>query len=102
MSRIPDKSRIRRQAQDDKPKEECAIFGIFNSSEASNFTYLGLYSMQHRGQESSGIVSSDGEHLYRYAGMGLVAHIFTETKLKELQGNAAIGHNRYSTTGASF
>ncbi|MCG6166443.1 amidophosphoribosyltransferase [Leptospira sp. FAT2] len=102
MSRIPDKSRVRRQAQDDKPKDECAIFGIFNSSEASNFTYLGLYSMQHRGQESSGIVSSDGEHLYRYAGMGLVANIFTETKLKELQGNSAIGHNRYSTTGASF
>ncbi|MBE8432127.1 amidophosphoribosyltransferase, partial [Leptospira interrogans serovar Pomona] len=58
--------------------------------------------MQHRGQESSGIVSSDGEHLYRYAGMGLVASIFTEAKLKELQGASAIGHNRYSTTGASF
>jgi amidophosphoribosyltransferase len=89
-------------AFDDKPKDECAIFGIFNSPEAANFTYLGLYSMQHRGQESSGIVSTDGEHLYRFAGMGLVANVFDQTKLKELQGTSAIGHNRYSTTGASF
>lgn len=87
---------------DDKPKDECAIFGIYNSPEAANFTYLGLYSMQHRGQESSGIVSSDGENLYRYAGMGLVASVFNEGNLKNLHGNMAIGHNRYSTTGASF
>ncbi|PJZ46196.1 amidophosphoribosyltransferase [Leptospira brenneri] len=88
--------------QSDKPKEECAIFGIYNSKEAANFTYLGLYSMQHRGQESSGIVTTDGSHLYRYANMGLVANIFTQPKIKELIGDAAIGHNRYSTTGASF
>jgi amidophosphoribosyltransferase len=88
--------------ESDKPKEECAIFGIYNSQDAANFTYLGLYSQQHRGQESSGIVSSDGEHLYRFAGMGLVANIFTESKMKELRGHMAIGHNRYSTTGASF
>lgn len=88
--------------QSDKPKEECAIYGIYNSKEAANFTYLGLYSMQHRGQESSGIVSTDGSHLYRYANMGLVANIFTQPKIKELIGDAAIGHNRYSTTGASF
>ncbi|EIE01835.1 amidophosphoribosyltransferase [Leptospira licerasiae] len=102
MSSIPNTSSLRTLVRDDKPKEECAIFGIFNSPEAANFTYLGLYSMQHRGQESSGIVSSDGEHLYRYAGMGLVANIFTEGKIRELTGTAAIGHNRYSTTGASF
>ncbi|MEI7011245.1 amidophosphoribosyltransferase [Leptospira licerasiae] len=102
MSSIPITSSLRTLVRDDKPKEECAIFGIFNSPEAANFTYLGLYSMQHRGQESSGIVSSDGEHLYRYAGMGLVANIFTEGKIRELTGTAAIGHNRYSTTGASF
>lgn len=102
MSSIPNTSSLRTLVRDDKPKEECAIFGIFNSPEAANFTYLGLYSMQHRGQESSGIVSSDGEHLYRYAGMGLVANIFTEGKIRELTGSAAIGHNRYSTTGASF
>ena len=89
-------------ARDDKPKDECAIFGIYNSTEASNFTYLGLYSMQHRGQESSGIVTSDGELLYRFAGMGLVANVFNQTNLKELKGKMAIGHNRYSTTGASF
>ncbi|MCG6143794.1 amidophosphoribosyltransferase [Leptospira bandrabouensis] len=88
--------------QSDKPKEECAIYGIYNSKEAANFTYLGLYSMQHRGQESSGIVTTDGSHLYRYANMGLVANIFTQPKIKELIGDAAIGHNRYSTTGASF
>lgn len=89
-------------AREDKPKDECAIFGIYNSPEASNFTYLGLYSMQHRGQESSGIVSTDGEILYRFAGMGLVANVFNQSNLKELQGRTAIGHNRYSTTGASF
>jgi amidophosphoribosyltransferase len=88
--------------QEDKPKDECAIFGIYNSAEASNFTYLGLYSMQHRGQESSGIVSTDGELLYRFAGMGLVANVFNQSHLKELKGKSAIGHNRYSTTGASF
>jgi amidophosphoribosyltransferase len=88
--------------ESDKPKDECAIFGIYNCNDAANFTYLGLYSMQHRGQESSGIVSSDGEHLYRYAGMGLVANVFTENKMNELLGKVAIGHNRYSTTGASF
>lgn len=88
--------------QSDKPKEECAIYGIYNSKEAANFTYLGLYSMQHRGQESSGIVTTDGSHLYRYANMGLVANIFTQPKIKELIGDSAIGHNRYSTTGASF
>jgi amidophosphoribosyltransferase len=87
---------------DDKPKDECAIFGIYNSEEAANFTYLGLYSMQHRGQESSGIVSTDGSHLYRYAGMGLVSSVFNQTNIKELFGKNAIGHNRYSTTGASF
>ncbi|EMY62534.1 amidophosphoribosyltransferase [Leptospira terpstrae serovar Hualin str. LT 11-33 = ATCC 700639] len=58
--------------------------------------------MQHRGQESSGIVTTDGSHLYRYANMGLVANIFTQPKIKELIGDSAIGHNRYSTTGASF
>ncbi|MFN3246802.1 MAG: amidophosphoribosyltransferase, partial [Leptonema sp. (in: bacteria)] len=84
------------------PKEECGIYGIYGVEEAANFTYLGLYALQHRGQESAGIVSTDGEHLYRYAGMGQVAHVFDEHKIKMLRGFAAIGHNRYSTTGASF
>lgn len=86
----------------DRPKEECGIVGIYNLEEAANFAYLGAYALQHRGQESAGIVSSDGERLYRYAGMGKVADVFSEKKLKELVGKHAIAHNRYSTTGASF
>jgi amidophosphoribosyltransferase len=88
---------------DDKMKEECGIFGIFNHSEASFLTYLGLYALQHRGQESTGIVSSDGEKLYRHTGMGLVREVFGSREiLDKLLGNHAIGHNRYSTTGGSF
>ena len=85
-----------------KPREECGIYGIYGCEEAANFTYLGLYSLQHRGQESAGIVTTDGERLYRYAGMGQVAHVFNREKIEDLRGFAAIGHNRYSTTGASF
>ena len=85
-----------------KPREECGIYGIYGAREAANYTYLGLYSLQHRGQESAGIISTDGERLYRYAGMGQVAQVFNSDKLKELKGRSAIGHNRYSTTGASF
>ena len=55
-----------------RPTEECGVFGIYNSSRASHLTYLGLYSLQHRGQESAGIATSDGEHITRYAGMGKV------------------------------
>ena len=86
----------------DKPREECAIFGIYKCPESSKFTYLGLYAQQHRGQESSGIVSTDGKKLYRYAKMGLVSNVFREKKLQQLVGDSAIGHNRYSTTGSSF
>ncbi|MCS7204742.1 MAG: amidophosphoribosyltransferase [Leptospiraceae bacterium] len=96
------KSVFLRKVSDFYPKEECGIFGIYGNEEAANFTYLGLYALQHRGQESAGIVSTDGERLYRYAGMGQVAHVFDEAKIKMLIGHAAIGHNRYSTTGASF
>jgi amidophosphoribosyltransferase len=96
------KTLCKRLPEDGKPREECGVYGIFGSEEASNYTYLGLYALQHRGQESAGIVSSDGERLYRYAGMGQVAHVFTKDKLDQLHGHAAIGHNRYSTTGASF
>ncbi|HNW29621.1 MAG TPA: amidophosphoribosyltransferase [Spirochaetota bacterium] len=87
---------------DGKPKDECGIFGIFGNERAANLTYLGLYALQHRGQESSGIASSDGNHIYRYAGMGKVVDIFTAEHLEHLQGGMAIGHNRYSTTGSSF
>lgn len=81
--------------------EECGVFGIFNHPEAANMAYLGLYALQHRGQESAGIVASDGEHVHSEVGMGLVADIFTENRLSALQGHIAIGHNRYSTAGQS-
>ena len=67
-----------------KPREECGIFGIFGSPRAANLSYLGLYALQHRGQESAGIASSDGYHIYRYAGMGKVVDIFQEEHIKNL------------------
>jgi len=79
----------------------CGIFGIFNHSEASNLTYLGLYALQHRGQESAGIASSDGGEFHHYRQMGLVSEIFTRDILKKLSGRSAIGHVRYSTAGSS-
>lgn len=81
--------------------EECGVFGVFNHPEAANLTYLGLYALQHRGQEGAGICSSDGRQLYIEKSMGLVADIFTEKRLKRLPGHIAIGHNRYSTAGSS-
>lgn len=85
-----------------KPEEECGIFGIYNHPEASNLTYLGLYALQHRGQESCGIVSSDGVSLHAHKNMGLVADVFGNQDIfKSLPGKAAIGHVRYSTTGSS-
>ncbi len=82
-------------------REECGVFGIFGHPDAANLTYLGLYALQHRGQEAAGIVSSDGKELFSQKAMGLVADIFTEERIKKLPGHAAIGHNRYSTTGGS-
>jgi amidophosphoribosyltransferase len=79
----------------------CGIFGIYNHPEASNHTYLGLYALQHRGQESTGIVSSDGKQLYNFREMGLVSEVFTRDILKRLPGRSAIGHVRYSTAGSS-
>jgi amidophosphoribosyltransferase len=79
----------------------CGIFGIFNHREASNLAYLGLHALQHRGQESAGISSTDGTNLYNHRQMGLVSDIFNERVLQGLQGHAAIGHVRYSTAGSS-
>ncbi|MBX3021297.1 MAG: amidophosphoribosyltransferase [Bdellovibrionales bacterium] len=82
--------------------EECAVFGVWGDPEAARMTYLGLYAQQHRGQESSGIVSlHDKQHIV-HKGMGLVGDVFQESDLNRLSGAAAIGHNRYSTTGASL
>lgn len=85
----------------DKFQDECAVFGIYGHREASNFTYLGLYALQHRGQEGSGIVSSDERHFYTEKGIGLVSNIFKKKEIRRLRGNKAIGHNRYSTAGDS-
>jgi len=81
--------------------EECGIFGVYGHPEAANLTYLGLYALQHRGQEGSGICSSDGRHLFLEKSRGLVADVFSEKRLKRLPGHIAIGHNRYSTAGSS-
>lgn len=83
----------------DKLHEECGIFGIAGSKDAANMTYLGLYALQHRGQEATGIVSSDGKHFYQEKGVGLVSDLFNKERLGHLKGTLAIGHNRYSTTG---
>ncbi|MGH9668525.1 MAG: amidophosphoribosyltransferase, partial [Terriglobales bacterium] len=85
----------------DKFKDECGVVGIHAHSEASTLAYLGLHALQHRGQESAGIVSSDGSTLHVKKAMGLVVDIFTEEGLAQLKGDQAIGHNRYSTTGDS-
>ncbi len=85
----------------DKLKEECGIFGIFGHKDAANLTYLGLYALQHRGQESAGIVISDGRRVRIQKGMGLVTDVFNEEALGKLPGHLAIGHVRYSTMGSS-
>jgi len=86
--------------------EECGVFGIFNKEnkfvDVAKLTYFGLYALQHRGQESAGIAVSDGQKLLIYKDLGLVSEVFNEEKLKTLQGNCAIGHVRYSTTGANI
>lgn len=83
-------------------KEECGLFGIENQTEAARLTYFGLYAQQHRGQESAGIVTWDGEHMHEHKAMGLVHNVFNEQHLsKTLSGNTAIGHVRYSTAGSS-
>jgi amidophosphoribosyltransferase len=84
---------------DDRFHDECGVFGVFGHEEASKLTYLGLYALQHRGQESAGMVSSDGTELHLHRAMGEVEEIFTPAVLAELPGNLAIGHTRYSTAG---
>ncbi len=83
-------------------KDKCGVFGIYNHPEASNLTYLGLHALQHRGQESAGIVSTDGDKFYSHISLGLVVDIFNEDIISKLSGNIAIGHVRYSTTGETL
>ena len=84
-----------------RPKHECGVCGIFGHQDASKLAYFGLYALQHRGQESAGIVSSNGEKVFIHKDMGLVPEVFSESRLEKLPGSMAIGHIRYSTTGAS-
>lgn len=86
---------------DAHPKHYCGVFGIFGHPNAAELTYYGLYALQHRGQESAGIVSTDGRAFHTHRGMGLVPQVFTGEVLHGLVGQAAIGHTRYSTTGSS-
>ncbi|MDX1622548.1 MAG: amidophosphoribosyltransferase [Gemmatimonadota bacterium] len=82
------------------PREECGIVGVMGHPRAAEWAYLGLYALQHRGQESAGIVATDGKRVRAHRGMGLVSEVFDEEVLAPLGGDAAIGHNRYSTTGS--
>jgi len=85
----------------DKPEDECGVFGVFGNREASYITYLGLRALQHRGEESAGIVTSDGNNFNVHLGMGLVANVFDHNVISKLKGYIAVGHNRYSTSGTS-
>ncbi len=87
--------------RDLRPKEECGVCGIFGHQDAAKLTYFGLYALQHRGQESAGIVASDGVKVSQHKGMGLVPEVFSEENLRTLTGHLSVGHVRYSTTGAS-
>lgn len=89
------------QHEDDHFHDQCGVFGVFNADEAANLTYLGLHSLQHRGQEAAGIVTTNGQQLFVHRGMGLVQDVFTEDVLRKLPGKGAIGHVRYSTAGGS-
>ena len=86
----------------DRFREECGIVGVFGHPEATNLVYLGLYALQHRGQESAGIVSAKDDFLISHRGLGLVADVFNADIIRKLEGTAAIGHNRYSTAGQTL
>ncbi len=84
------------------PQDECGVFGVWApGEEVAKLTFFGLYSLQHRGQESAGIATSDGKKILVYKDMGLVSQVFSESALESLIGHIAVGHNRYSTTGSS-
>jgi amidophosphoribosyltransferase len=87
--------------EDPKLREECGVMAVYGHPEAARQVYLGLYALQHRGQESAGIATANGHNLSNIKGMGLVSEIFTEDVLRKLPGDLSIGHTRYSTTGDS-
>ncbi|MGI8552363.1 MAG: amidophosphoribosyltransferase, partial [Dehalococcoidia bacterium] len=88
--------------REDGPKEACGVFGVYGPGrDVARITFYGLYALQHRGQESAGIATVDGDELHVRTSMGLVAQVFDEEDIKRLPGQLAIGHTRYSTTGSS-
>jgi len=87
---------------DDSPKEECGVIGVFAPNEdVARMTFFGLFALQHRGQEAAGIAVADGQTMSAHKGVGLVSHVFTPNAMEDLKGHYAIGHTRYSTTGSS-
>lgn len=87
----------------DKPREECGIFGVYGKGlDVARLTYYGLYALQHRGQESAGIATSDGKNVHLHKDMGLVPEVFSQEQINKLGGHIAVGHVRYSTTGSSL
>ncbi len=92
---------LREERERDRFRDACGVFGIQGHDEASNIVYLGLYALQHRGQESCGIVASNGREHTAHRAMGLVADTFNEKTLARIKGRHAIGHVRYSTAGES-
>jgi len=89
-------------SSEDKPRENCGIVGVYGHPEAAKIAYLGLHALQHRGQEGTGIVSSDGRNVFRHVGLGLVNEVYADARVFEkLKGHIAVGHNRYSTTGST-
>jgi len=86
---------------DEVVKHSCGLFGVYGHRDAARLTYLGLYSLQHRGEEAAGIVTYDGKTMHTHKAMGLVSEVFNETILHQLPGRMAVGHTRYSTTGSS-
>src|SRR5262245_30486847 len=85
----------------DKMKEECGVFGVFGHPDASSLSYYGLHALQHRGEESCGICTSDNGDFHYHRGMGLVKEVFDRDRIVSLSGDRAIGHVRYSTSGSS-
>ena len=88
--------------QSEGPREACGVFGVFAPGEdVARLTFYGLYALQHRGQESAGIATGDGQRIHLRTGMGLIAQVFDEADLSYLPGQVAVGHTRYSTTGSN-
>ena len=98
----PDSFKFQVSSCDEKPREACGIFGIYEHPEAAALTYFGLYALQHRGQESAGIAVAKNMQIVEHKGMGLVSDVFDMEHLAQLDGGSAVGHVRYSTTGSSI